>query len=99
MCAGTMVEMPFAATPRCSRRGIASTSARTVPTGRRSSERSRRRLPVAELVPEAEELVVFSGPEAEVALRAVDGSYALEVDCSDGKLAAHIRDAVQEVLA
>ncbi len=52
-------------------------------------------LPQPPLVQEVEEEVIFSGPYAEIALRAVDSGYVLDVDCPDPELAARVREAVE----
>ena len=56
-------------------------------------------LPQAPLLAEIEEEVIFSSPHAEIALRAVDSAYALDVDCADPALVARVRQAVEQALA
>lgn len=98
ICAGTMIEMPV----RCHvplfavrhRFALGATAPR-----REALERAvEQALPEAALVADAEELVVFSGSEAEVAIRAVDGGYALDVDSDDGEVAQRVLAAVTEAL-
>lgn len=53
---------------------------------------------VAALVADAEEFVVFAGPEAKVAIRATDGGYPLDVDCENVELAERLRQAVTALI-
>ena len=99
VCAGTMVEMPvrcdvplFAPRHRFelgSERPDAALLQRAVEAA----------LPEAALLADLDEVVVFGDPEAEVAVRALDGGYVLDVDCSDGEVAESVRAAVEKAVA
>jgi DNA helicase HerA-like ATPase len=100
ICAGTMVAMPVRCdVPLFARRHRFALGAAELP-GREVLERAVEPVvPQAALVADAEELVVFAGPEAEVTVRAADGGWALDVACEDAELAARIRAAVEGALA
>ncbi|HXF97371.1 MAG TPA: ATP-binding protein [Gaiellaceae bacterium] len=95
VCAGTMVAMPV----RCDVPLYAPRHrfplGETRPDRRALETAVAHALPEAELLAEVEELIVFSGPEAEEAVRAVDGGYALDVDCADPGVAERVRAAVE----
>jgi hypothetical protein len=55
-------------------------------------------LPPPAPLPDAEETVVFSGPEAEVTLRSADGCYVLDVDTLDDEQAERLRRAALRAL-
>lgn len=95
ICAGTMVDMPVRCdVPLFAPRHTFDLGAAALPPAPELEEAIAGALPQAALVEDGEELVVFSGPEAEVTLRAADGGYALDVDCEDGELAERVLAAV-----
>ncbi|RDI75570.1 protein of unknown function DUF87 [Gaiella occulta] len=100
ICAGTMIEMSVRCdVPLFAPRRSFDLGAAALPAAAVLEEAVAGALPAAALVEEGEELVVFSGPEAEVTLRAEGGGHALDVDCADEKLAERVRAAVEHALA
>ncbi len=99
VCAGTMVALPV----RCDVPLLAPRHRFELgperPSRQAIEEAVATALPEAALVADAEELVVFSGPEAEVTIRAVDSGYALDVDCADGELAERVQATVVGAIA
>jgi DNA helicase HerA-like ATPase len=100
LCAGTMIAMPVRCdVPLFAHRERWPMTA-TVPSDRRAglADVVRALLPEAQILADEQETVVFADPRAEVSLRTADGTPMLEVTCTDGELAARIRDAVTEFL-
>jgi hypothetical protein len=100
LCAGTMVAMPVRCdVPLFAPRHRFMLGAVSLPRDRTPLARAVEAvLPEAAVVADAEEHTVFSGPRAEVTLRAVDGAYALDVDSADPTLAERVRASVAAVL-
>ena len=99
ICAGTMVEMPVRCdVPLFAPRHSFDLGPVELPAAAALEAAVAAELPAATLAEDGEEIVVFSGPQAEVTLRAAEGGYALDVDCADGELAERVRDAVEHAL-
>jgi hypothetical protein len=98
VCAGTAVALPV----RCDvplfahRHRIALGPERPDPDDLERAVRAA--LPERAPAAEADELVVFGGPEAEVTLRAADSGYVLDVDCNHDELAERVRAVVEAAL-
>jgi hypothetical protein len=100
ICAGTMVSMPVRCdVPLFAPRRRFALAAAELPARPSLEAAVAAVVPEAALVEDAAELVVFSGPDTEVTVRAADGCYALDVDCEDGALAERVRVAIEEALA
>ncbi len=96
ICAGQMVAMPV----RCDVPLFAPRHrldlGRERPPREAVAEAVAAALPDASLAAELEEEVIFSSPQAEVTLRALDSGYVLDVDCADERVAAAIQAALTE---
>jgi hypothetical protein len=100
LCAGTIIAMPV----RCDEPLFA--PRRRFPLAAATLPRDREALkdaivgvmPEVALVAEAEEFVVFAGPDAEVTIRSQDGAYVLDVDCADEAIAERVREALHVAL-
>jgi DNA helicase HerA-like ATPase len=100
LCAGTMIAMPVRCdVPLFAPRRTFPLAAATLPHDRDAlKEAVVTAMPEAALVSDAEELVVFAGPEAEVTIRSQDGGYTLDVDCDDAEIAERVRQALDIAL-